>query len=239
MQKILIGMFLVGFLFANSMLFSEESTTNNFYPPHGFGLEFGLSGLFNFTNYSGNNLIAGKYQMDNNSAIRLGFSGAFNTTSGTQTYTNNFVSSTGTSNFTKQVTNSSSSMTIGINADYQYYINPSDIIKAYVGIGPTFSIGYNNKVYSDVFFDNLETSNYTNSSYSWSIGARVCLGVEWFATKNLSLFAEYGLVASYTQNFGNSTIVDLDTSNSTGVVSVGNGITINPLNIQLGIAAYF
>lgn len=113
-------------------------------------------------------------------------------------------------------------MTFGIIADYQYYINPSDPVKAYIGIGPAVSVSY--------------ISNNNNwplmSTSSWSIGLRICLGAEWFMTKNLSLFAEYGLIASFKQQYE---VIDPEVDSGPFTI---NSFIIDPLNIQLGIAAY-
>ncbi len=245
MQKILMVMILVIFMLSSSIVFTEEISTNNLYPVNGFALEFGLSGLFNLSSYSGNNLIAAKFQLNNNSAIRLGLSGSFSVTNGIQSITNNYISSMETNNLGSLVTNTGTSITFGINADYQYFLNPFDPVKAYIGIGPMISIGYNNSVSSNIQIDDqadsteIQSSKYWN--FSWSIGARLCLGVEWFITKNISLFAEYGLSVRYNQLYGNSTNSSVSTSElfESGTGFTGNGISINPLSIQMGIAAYF
>ena len=82
--------------------------------------------------------------------------------------------------------------------DLIYYVNPNDMVKAYGGIGPYFS-----------YYESSEKTKRTNQNPSLStlyyryerfisLGANALVGVEWFAAKNFSLFAEYNFTFLYS-----------------------------------------
>jgi opacity protein-like surface antigen len=81
---------------------------------------------------------------------------------------------------------------VEISTLYQRYLNPERRGSFYWGVGPLFEIA------------SAETENRhegfleRRDSYDrWELGVRGVAGVEWFATRSISLHAEYRVLASY------------------------------------------
>ncbi|MDH4337859.1 MAG: hypothetical protein OEX18_11365 [Candidatus Krumholzibacteria bacterium] len=78
------------------------------------------------------------------------------------------------------------SWSTGLILAYQRYINPHADAVLYWGIGPAFN--YSHSSYNTSRGDSLSSEI---TSKRWSVGADAMLGAEWFATRVISLHAEY------------------------------------------------
>jgi hypothetical protein len=77
---------------------------------------------------------------------------------------------------------SASSFEFCLTALYIFYPSKIGRMNPFIGLGP--SVGY-------------ELDDVSESGYALSAGCRGALGVEWFATDNISFVAEYGLSLNY------------------------------------------
>jgi hypothetical protein len=74
---------------------------------------------------------------------------------------------------------------------YQRYVNPNDATRFFWGVGPTVYYRYRYALESH------STSYLERSLWDFGLGVAGMAGVEWFATKVISLHAEYRLDTSY------------------------------------------
>lgn len=121
----------------NTYSYSDETNVESSYLMKEYSVQFGISGLLDLSPYQGRAVFYGKKMIDSNSSIRLGLTTLF-----TSSEENRDDSRTNNSSATSSVTiNNYNNFSTIISLDYLYYINPTDLIKVYIGIGPFFNIG--------------------------------------------------------------------------------------------------
>ncbi len=191
-QIVLIFLTLITFL-ANPHAFSQDKDTlrNNSLVHNAWALQFQIGSNFTLWSFQGA-VVSVKRQLNACEALRLGVSGSFN-----------FGDNTGMSAATQADTawggysssRNSSQHGIALNMQYLVYPNPEAEINLFFGVGPVFQYSYNLDESEDLSISpNLgrrQTSSIKRNS--WGVGLSGLTGVEWFATRALSLHAEYGV----------------------------------------------
>ncbi len=176
----------------------------------GFALQFGVAGgtatLPSLTSGLGT-IISGTYHFDPRYALRFGLSANFSET---------------TYQYVDGSQNGSSTSTASATLDGLCYLNPGSPIKIYCGAGATAG---------------LSTSGWPVPilvpPYNWNVGVRGCLGTEWFFTKNMSLWAEYGASLGYAFGLPASNV-----SNGTGTATSQTVVNFTPTPIKFGLSVY-
>ena len=116
----------------------------------------------------------------------------------------------------------------------QYVVYAPEDTKArfYFGFGPIGSF-YRNK------YNSTEDTGYRNSqtSVNWAVGLSGPVGVEWFATENISLLAEYGLILKY--NWLSSTSRSTSGTNTNRSKTTRCSLDVNPATVKFGLSVYF
>ena len=108
---------------------------------------------------------------------------------------------------------------------YLIYPAPEREVLFYLGVGPTFSYSRDKRTYQD--YDRYEYNRL------WSIGLGSVIGVEWFATRSISLLAEYTGGLKYR-----SSSVE-DYSNGKTRVNDNQYFEASSSGVRLGLSAYF
>jgi hypothetical protein len=197
-----------------------------------YAVQFAIGENFVLENFPDLNLSVKKH-FSSNFVVRLGF--GINLTeqdlSGEQFSSNNF----------GDYTSKYQRYNYNVQINLLYYINPLDIIKAYVGVGPYFNFGH--YYYKDE--NEVSNSNFTDLTYerrrSTSIGASLLGGIEWFMTSRFSLFAEYNFL--YTYSWDDLQYSYRYVSNNGNIYSdiyrvKGNTTSIRGEQLKFGITAY-
>ncbi|MDM7915438.1 MAG: hypothetical protein ACE15D_10105 [Candidatus Eisenbacteria bacterium] len=88
-------------------------------------------------------------------------------------------------------------------AQYLHYASPTPRTALFLGAGPTFeySRSHQKTAWTNIGYPASEDG----ISKSFEVGLTLLAGVEWFATRELSLHAEYGLTAGYQWGKSEST----------------------------------
>ena len=164
-----------------SPIFAQDSTAalHSRSIEHPWALEFGISSYLTLGQFQGSMISLSRY-VSTNQKIRLGISPRFSSHSSITSY---FPPETLSGSYTSSFTDGS----VGISAQYLSYEAPDDNFSLFLAIGPILRIDW---------------SRYDGSHprYMYSVGLLGSGGVEWFATKKISLHAEYGLDVNYLWN---------------------------------------
>jgi len=125
-----------------------------------------------------------------------------------------------------------------LNLQYLFYPIPDGNIHLFFGAGPL--LGYD-RVDSEITRSSIDSFSElltaTNKTSSWSVGVSSVLGVEWFAAKQISILAEYGLslryqwIESSRMNVANDRTLTHDEERDT--------FTVNASAVRFGLSVYF
>ena len=162
-----------------------------------WALQFGIAGNFTLTSFQGST-IGAKYQLSDKNAIRGGITISGSTGDGTSS---NSGSISDSSYGTVPGSSSTKSATISLVIQYLWYMNPNGHVHFYTGLGPFISYSYSkyssdspylNTVYNDGSYEGYWEHQFSASnSTQWGVGGSGVVGVEWFASRWLSLHADY------------------------------------------------
>ncbi|MEJ2637934.1 MAG: hypothetical protein P8184_21955 [Calditrichia bacterium] len=156
-----------------------------------WALQFQVHNFISFSDFQGMNLSA-KWQLKQNSALRFGV-----TLSG-DNRDRDLVNTSPTTETRTEYDNSS--LGIGLNAQYIWYIPSLKKIRFFYGAGPLISYqSQSEKRISRLFMQDslLDADKRDMDTDSWQAGISCVLGAEWFVHRSISLLAEYGTRAYY------------------------------------------
>jgi len=135
----------------------------------------------------------------------------------------------------------SNNQSIDISTQYLLYPNPDADINVFFGAGPLLRFT-RNKVETEatnIMGGSTYKSNSVLNEHSWAIGASGLLGVEWFASKNISFLGEYALSLEYYTaklNRTQSTTASIDRTESEYSTKY---FRVYPLLVKFGLSVYF
>ncbi len=160
-------------LFFAINLFAQDSTHTSL-KKSAFAIQFGVSGLFEFSSFQGGTLSL-KYHITDYSSIRFGF--GIESKFDTESTIHNGIEK-----------DKSNYYSIKLYSQIIRNMKPNNNISLYFGGGPHYE-----RVYR-------ESSLYDSKDNNWIFGLNCLLGVEWFFMKNMSLHGEYGILFYYNSN---------------------------------------
>ncbi len=126
------------------------------------------------------------------------------------------------------------SQKIGLDLQKIFYPNREAEVNIYYGLGPT------------LVFENSKRQSYAYSSMdirtktdkAWRVGGRVLVGAEWFATKNISLMAEYS--SSLLYRYRKTTQeTRYDNGSVDGTEYSSDALQFASSYVRFGLSAYF
>jgi hypothetical protein len=207
---------------------SIEKKRPNSLKPGAWALQFQITQDFTLRDFQGM-VISAKRHYSEGKAIRLGFGLRVNANSGKD---EDEIFQIDTLVDSRSGHRESNTQAFDVTTQYVTHTGFSDRTKFYFGTGPlgSFSRSKYNSSYSD-------GSRSSQTTISWAVGMSTPLGVEWFATQNISFLAEYGLVVKYSWS-------RITYRSSSGIVSNNRKSTqdsfdINPAIVKLGLSVYF
>jgi hypothetical protein len=198
-----------------------------------WALQFGISGNFTLTSFQGSTLAA-KYQLSERNAIRGGVTITGSMIDGNGSYTGT-VADTGIGNAPGNT--STRSANVSFVLQYLWYVNPNGPVHLFAGLGPSLSYSYSNSSseYSYLYTGapaHWVTNKGASSSILWAPGLSGVVGIEWFASRWLSLHAEYSEGLQYQWRSTTSTYDFLSTSLADNPYHTENPITTKGLSLS-------
>lgn len=174
----------------------QEKARSNSLVDGAWALQFQISDRgFTLRSFQGL-AFSGKYHLSDKKAIRLGLEFDASISSGThEEYRRTPYDTMST------IADIDSNMqSIEFVAQYLVYPSVEANVNFYFGAGPLvqfFRVDAEPEITSE-YVDTTYVSKPINYNKTWAVGINGVIGVEWFATKNISLLAEYGVALKYT-----------------------------------------
>jgi hypothetical protein len=198
-----------------------------------WALQFGIANNFTLTNFqSGGASI--KKMLSPDKAFRLGvdFHGNF---SGDD----QIGQSTPGDTFYIPPTHDTNFQSIAINSQWIWYPNPAEDVLFFYGFGPSVSFTRTRNTNEDGFRlpQNIFTSR--RESRSWGVGLNGVCGVEWFATRSISLSAEYVVGLMYSWQMSESSSQRSTDTFVSYTEFTQHSIALSSSSVRFGVSAYF
>lgn len=122
----------------------------------------------------------------------------------------------------------------GIDLQYLRYARPEAPVLFFFGGGPSYRTqGTTSEIESSQTGSATERRKSENSE--WAIGATMLAGVEWFATSQISLHAEYGLEFMYESTHDETSYEVPDRRGTED----SDGFSLGPRAVLFGLSVYF
>jgi hypothetical protein len=189
-----------------------------------FALQFQINENFRLSNFQGT-VLSGKYHFSRRDAIRIGVS--LYLRGSDAEYEINYFDTTAVDNSKLD----DNKFEIIVNTQYIRYLNVSESIAFFGGVGPFFSYtdGTNERVISVGGIEKKSESQING----YGIGLDLIAGVEWWFHKQMSLSAEYGIQFAYRSS--ENIIRDEEKEGKTEYTTYD--LTGNQINF--GVSVYF
>jgi opacity protein-like surface antigen len=195
--------------------------------------QFGIQDNFNLQAFQGGT-ISYKKHFSNSKAYRLGLDLVFDFDSDENAIViDDILTSMGESDRNTQ--------RINLRVQRLFYRNQTSRVKPFLGIGPVFGFGHSKiKTISENPRIGMIREN-TSTSYSWSFGITGIAGIEWFASSNISLLAEYSSEVLYKYSNTKSERYDSFVDDGTTRISDGTykNLEFQPSHVRFGLSVYF
>ncbi len=206
-----------------------------------WSLQFQIGANLSLTSFQGL-AISGKRHFTQNKALRLGIN--FNSNrSDRDKQESRFMSDDST--YFNNKDNGTNFKVDLIGLYLTYWQTKYDILIFY-GYGPLIGYGWNSyesENLQSAKTNNLLKSKIEHSRHEASFGASGVVGIEWFVKDNISLHAEYGVIARYTFQTVNAEIVNESFSppvvHVTEIKEKNKFFDLNPTGVRFGLSVYF
>jgi len=214
-----------------------------------WALQFGIANSFTLTSFQGAT-IGAKYQLSDKNAIRGGITISGSTNDGTSS---NSGSIDDTSYGSTPGSNSTKSANVSFVLQYLWYMNPNGPVHFYTGLGPLVSYTYSKtSVNSPYLYNAYDAGSYrgywehqigTSNSTQWGVGGSGVVGVEWFASRWLSIHADYNESVQYRWGSNSSSQDNSSTypnyiSSHTDSSGKSKGWTLSSSGVAFGLNIY-
>lgn len=201
-----------------------------------WALQFQIRSSFRLNDFQGMTF-SGKYHLSNKKAIRLGLEFDASISSGTDEQYH--VSPYDTISTIADI--DSSTQSIELVAQYLVYPSPEASANFYFGAGPLvrfFRIDAESELISE-YGDTTYISRPINYNKTWAVGINGVIGVEWFAAKNISMLAEYGVALEYRSVKLIRNYVSSRGDSFTRFEDDKKFFEFNPISVKFGLSVYF
>jgi len=239
-QRVSVLILIIGILIAFSQSFAQDKNdeattrTKNRYDSL-WAIQFQINNNFTLGTFQGSFLSVLR-RISPTSAWRLGIGLGFTTNDNDQ---NNHQVPDTTYRYSDNHTNSSQNIYVVFH--YVKYFNIEGEVNVYMGIGPAVNFSnHRDDVENNTFKDSLLSGQKTiTDSHSSSIGANGSFGVEWYATRSISLVAEYGATLNYTWGSSSSNQTYLHYDPAIHSESTSHSFNLTSMGVKFGLSAYF
>lgn len=202
-------------------------------------LQFQVGSNFNLYSFQCS-VVSYKHHLSRNAALRLGLSISLGGRNDDYS-TNGFYADSNSVQPGSTQNSDRNNRSIQLTSQYIWYFNHDSKLLLYGGAGPLvgYDYRYENKGSNfEIPANSPLTTQNESKAKQWTAGITGVIGVEWFASKSISLLAEYGLQASYywldseTKDISSDHFVRKTKSSSTSWDVRGS-------NVKLGLSLYF
>ncbi len=218
----------------NTSLFAQENKRENSLETGAWALQFQISRNFTLSRFEGS-VISAKRHFSDKKSLRFGLSLNASISDAEQNSTR-VVSDT--LNQINKNDGDDNTQNIELNVQYLFYPSPEKEINFFFGVGPMIGFNRSNsETGSERGIQNPVESTSQRTSKRWSLGISANLGAEWFATKNISFLAEYGLSLNYIW------VKDSRTDKTAGIVVESENkskiFNLSATSVKFGLSVYF
>lgn len=218
----------------DTSLFAQENKMENSLETGAWALQFQISRNFTLSRFEGS-VISAKRHFSDKKSLRFGLSLNASISDAEQN------SKQFTSDTLRQILTADSDsdvQNIELNVQYLFYPSPEKEINLFLGVGPMVGFNRSNsETGSERGTPNPVESTSQRTSKRWSLGISANLGAEWFATKNISFLAEYGLSLNYIW------VKDSRTDKTAGIVTEAENkskiLNLSATSVKFGLSVYF
>jgi hypothetical protein len=194
--------------FSVALIFGENSI---YFEPSKYSFQIKTNGLQDISSLIPGTMISLKKMTNSTDALRI--------TAGISAGSNTYIPNNSTNE------SKSNSFSIGLYITKLKYAYRNKNLYLYYGYGPFGKYAYQ---FSDDSYEEMTTN-------SFSGGLNGCIGVEWFFSKQFSLFAEYSLNA--TANYSRVS-KRINESNLVSNPTITKGFNLNPNSVLIGLSIY-
>jgi opacity protein-like surface antigen len=222
-------------IFLCTVFASGQDTTSrrkNSLEEGAWAVQFGIGSNFTITTFAGST-IALKHFCSSSQAYRL------SATVNGSTDSRDGVTPLVADSMRIITTTDGNSESLSLQFNMLFYPLTSSDVNFYWGIGPSGTYSHSNSTSETRFVTSSQDTVYSRQSdtrNTWGIGASVVVGVEWFATKSISLNAEYTGTLNYTHSSSSS---EGEIPSRPASESTSKSFSVNSGGVRFGLAAYF
>lgn len=213
---------------------TDGSPVRNSLKPGSWSLQFGITDEWDLESFEGA-AISCKRHYSNKSAVRISLGTSASSRDGDSELLDRQRDGESFSE------SDASSLAFDLTVLYLYYPSPDKRVNFFVGVGP--DIGYSWSERNDGAQSCQEQicvdTRRTSTSNSVSLDARAVLGIEWFATENISFLAEYSTHAGYRHATGESETRQREPERSTRSESNEDTFRFGSYDVRVGLSVYF
>ncbi len=218
--------------FANTIYGENQNLTNSI-QKGAKALQFQIDKDFTLSSFQGS-LISYKWNSSDKTAWRIGLNldAEKQECSSDNTYQDTLIS---------ESDDNRKSCGIGITTQYVIYPYPEKNIQLYYGIGPIANYNYGKIKQKQICIigPDERVISTTSKRISWSVGASLIAGLEWFVKKNISIHAEYGISLKYEKYKETSHEKYSDSSDERKMSDSSKRYLLNPMKVRFGLSVYF
>lgn len=192
-----------------------------------WALQFQINNNFSLSSFQGSTLSA-KRHYSNKKAVRFGIS--LNGSFSDQDQVSRVPGAVGPKNEIDE-----NNQSIGVNTQYAIYPSPDKSANFFFGAGPFLQFSRSSRTSTSIFPNNAPSAINQIKNTAWSTGISGVLGVEWFATRTISLLAEYNSTLGYNSSR------QTETSDVFGswVKRTSKGLQLGSGFVKFGLSVYF
>ena len=190
---------------------------NNSLASGSWSIQFAIDKDFDFISYEGATISA-KYHFSDKSAIRGGLS-----LRGSTEDSESALIIIPADSILKESKSDQNSVSVGLKTLFLFYPSPQKEVNVFLGAGPILTYSRDKK----------NEGGDSATRRSWAIGIAAAFGVEWFATKSISILSEYGGSFEYETHLykgkydGRESKTEIDR------------FEMSTLSVKLGVSFYF
>ncbi|RKX69797.1 hypothetical protein DRP43_04025 [candidate division TA06 bacterium] len=218
--------------FANT-IYGENQNLSNSIHKGAQALQFQINKDFTLSSFQGS-LVSYKWNSSDKTAWRIGLNlyAEKQECSSDNTYQDTL---------TSEGDDNRKSCGIGITTQYVIYPYPEKDIQFYYGIGPIANYNYGKIKQKDIHISEPDERviSTTSKRISWSVGASLIAGLEWFVKKNISIHTEYGISLKYEKYKETSHKKCSDSSDEREITNSAKRYLLNPMKVRFGLSVYF
>jgi len=226
----------IGIIFmVSSILVAQEAERSNSLKEGAWAAQFQITGNFTLSSFQGTALSIKRHYTEH-TALRFGIGFGISTNTNDNDRSFSPVDTVGSTQSSDE-----NSQNFDVRTQILYYPSPGSDVNFFFGAGPQVRYGRLNSESESMNSSSGSTtfSKNVREFTRWGIGLGGVFGVEWFATKSLSLHAEYSSSLEYVWSQSTQKLQSSTSSQSAAYEDTNKQFFISPAYVRFGLSAYF